>query len=180
MPELGRTPKPKKNTPAELEKKRLSAALMKISERSLSVDPRDVDSYVPREADIQIAEAMLAGAITFSQIAERLQVTSSWVGQHMKDPLVCAWVSRTIHRNIQHRLGQVDAAMLQRAMAGDVRAADLLYKRYGQMTKRSFNVSAQLDLSKLPDQDLEALIQDAQKSRVIEVPRSKDQAADGS
>ncbi len=161
MSELG-----KKKKERQLQKKQVSTALLRISERSLKVDPRHVDAYQPKEFDIQVAEAMLAGCITFQSIAEQLEMSSVTVGNHMKDPLRCAWISRAIHGNVQHRLGMVDAAMLNRAMAGDVRAADLLYKRYGEMINRSVNVNigAGMDFAQFDDKDLDAFVKDAQKN----------------
>jgi DNA invertase Pin-like site-specific DNA recombinase len=157
-------------------KKTLSRALSQIAKRALEVDPREVDLYNPRELDVQVAEAFLAGYVTYRGIAKMLDCPECAVKRVLKDPVMCAWVSRTVHRNIQHRLGLVDAAVLQRAMCGDTRAADLLYKRYGQMANVNVNLNANVagaDLSKMGDADLLAMVNAAQKederTRTIDV-----------
>lgn len=154
-------------------KRKISAALTKVADRTLSVDPRDIEAYVPTELDVRIAEAMLAGNITFKDIAEQVQVAAPTISKRMKDPLICAWVSRQVQRNIAHRLGMIDTAMFNRAVGGDVRAADLLYKRFDQVTKRSLHlhVRAGMDFEKLSDDDLEALVKSTQKqeAEIIDV-----------
>jgi hypothetical protein len=142
----------------------------------LEVDPREVDRFVPRELEVQIAEAFLAGYVTYRGIAKMLDCSESHVKSVLKNPTMCAWISQTVHRNIQHRLGLVDAAMLQRAMCGDVRAADLLYKRYGKMANVNLNLNANVsgtDFSKMNDEDLAAMVKAAQKedqrTRTIDV-----------
>lgn len=189
MPELGKRAKTRKKPPAEpendlqLERKRTSVALFKLAERALTVSPRDVDVYAPREFDLRVAEAMLAGAITFDAIAQVLEVDTQTVSRHLRDPLVCAWVSRVVHTHVQHRLGLVDAAMLSRAMAGDARAARLLYDRYGQMVNRSVNVNVSgraADFAKFDDADLDALIEDANKhAGITTIARAQDPAPAG-
>jgi hypothetical protein len=178
VPELGK----RRETPKELEKKRLSTALMKVAERSLAVTRRDVDAYVPREVDLRIAEAMLSGHITFKAIADSMEVSSQYISQHMRDPLVCAWISSQIHQHVNHRLGLIDAAMLNRALAGDVNAAKLCYQRFGQMVNRSqhVHVTGSMDFSKMSDDDLTALVRDAQKQKIIDVePGTPDSDSDG-
>lgn len=174
MPELtpetaAREPPPQPED--TIETPRPSTALTKIAERSLAVDPREIDHFQPRELDIKIAECLLAGKLTWTQIAQELSVSNPTISSRMKDPLVCAWISRTVHRNIAHRLGMVDAAILNRAIAGNVNAAKLLYDRYGRMVQRSLNVSVSgnLDFSKFDDADLDAFIEDAKKQKVIDV-----------
>lgn len=147
-------------------KQQLSRALAQIAKRGLEVDPREVERYVPRELDIQIAEAFLAGYVTYRGIAQMVGCSEGHVKTVLKSPIMCAWISQTVHRNIQHRLGLVDAAMLQRAMCGDVRAADLLYKRYGKMANVNLNLNATVgisDFSKMTDDDLNAMVDAAKK-----------------
>jgi hypothetical protein len=194
MAELGKSPKRQRRhtVPAEeqlqapdaqLERKKISAALMQIATKALVVSPRDVDVYAPRELDLRIAEAMLAGAITYKAIGEILEESPPAIARYMRDPLVCAWISRTVHGHVQHRLGMVDAAMLNRAMAGSTSAAKLLYERYGQMVQRSVNINIGgkgVDFSKFEDADLDAFIKDANKNAgIIEIAGGEDQAPSG-
>lgn len=141
-------------------KQQLSPSLARISQRSLLASEEQIRSFIPREIDLAIAEAYLSGCITFKEVAESIGVCASTVSDVLKDPVVCAWVSRHIHASAANRLGMVDAAMLKRALSGDVRAADLFYRRYGEMVHRSFavNVSAAYDVTKLSDKDLDAIL----------------------
>ena len=124
MPELFPKAKPTRaKKPKRPAMKRLSPALGRIAQRSLEVDPSDVDRYAPLEIDLKIAEAMLMGEITFAGIADHLELSAGTVSHRLSDPLTCAWVSRVVHRSIQNRLGMVDAAMLNKAVNGDTRAA---------------------------------------------------------
>lgn len=165
-------PEPEKlptNEPVKEKKpkrQQLSRALAQIAKRGLEVDPREVERYVPRELDIQIAEAFLAGYVTYRGISQMVGCSEGHVKTVLKSPVMCAWISQTVHRNIQHRLGLVDAAMLQRAMCGDVRAADMLYKRYGKMANVNLNLNATVgvsDFSKMTDDDLNAMVDAAKK-----------------
>lgn len=167
---------------AQLERKNISTALMSLAQRALTVTPRDIDVYVPRELDLKIAEAMLAGAITFKAIGEVLDLDPQAIGKYLRDPLVCAWISRTVHGHVHERLGMVDAAMLNAALSGKVAAAKLLYERYGEMVQRSLNVhvngSKGLDFRKFEDADLDALIRDANKNAgIIDIERAEDPPA---
>ena len=153
----------------------LSPALAKIAQRALHVDLEHLRAYQPREIDMQIAEAMLAGHCSFKAIAEATELSAATIGRTMQDPMVCAWVSRAVHNQIQHRLGLVDASMMQRACAGDVRAARLLYDRYGKMVNRSLNVNVQAggiaaDIHKRSDEELIKLAKSAKPTDYEEVP----------
>ena len=157
-------------------KQQLSRALAQIAKRALEVDPSEVDRFMPRELDVQIAESFLAGYVTYTGIAKMVGCPDSSVRTALKNPITCAWISRTVHRNISHRLGLVDAAMLQRAMCGDVRAADLLYKRYGQIANLNLTLHSRMgntDFSKMTDEDLDAIVLAARKEderkRIIDV-----------
>lgn len=139
---------------------RVSASLKRVAERALYATEFEITSYMPRDSDICIAEAMLAGACTQKEIAESSGIEEHLVGDILKDPVVCAWISRRVHENIAHRLGLIDAAMMRRALAGDVAAARLLLDRYGHLTSKSMhlNISASADLEKMTDADLDAML----------------------
>lgn len=148
--------KPQKKTTTK--PRRMSPTLARFSSRALEVSPEDVQTYTPDEQDTAIAEAMLMGEVSIRAIAHYADISESVVRRILSDPLRCAWVSHTVHSQIQHRLGIVDAAMLQRAVNGDTRAADLLYRRYGQMVNRQMHLHASMDFSKLSDKDLDAMV----------------------
>lgn len=159
----------------------LSPSLARVATRALAVDPEELRSYQPSELDVYIAEALLTGSTTYKEIAADITaacgetVSAPVVGRRLRDPLACAWACRAVHNAIHHRLGMIDAAMVRRAMAGDVRAADLIYKRYGKMASINISVNAQageIDLTKLSDEQLSRLAAHEGR-RVIDVPAPK-------
>jgi hypothetical protein len=109
---------------------------------------------------VQVAEALLEGAVTYKEIAEHVGCSPQTVGSAMREPVACAWAFKQVHRAISQRLGAIDAAMLKRALTGDVNAAKLLYSRYGQMVERhqSVNVTLAYDPRKLNNDELDTLI----------------------
>lgn len=159
------TPLPKPSKKRKRRRKRrprgrtLSPALTRVAERALSADERDIRTFAPTEMHLAIAEAMLGGAVLFDEIAKSVGVSPACISGHLRDPLVCAWISKNVHSQVRHRLGMVDAAMLRRAIGGDVRAADLLYRRYREMVSRSEHVHRRIDFdpSQLSDADLEKI-----------------------
>lgn len=139
----------------------LSRAVRLLAERAFYVDPAQLDRYEPLETDLRICEAMLGGAINVDAIARTAHLRADDVRERLNDALVCAWISRHVHSQIQYRLGLVDAAMLHRALGGDVKAAALLYQRYGHLAQKSMHINANLDLTRLDDADLNALLDNA-------------------
>jgi len=149
--------------------RKVSPALARIAQRALVCDQDDIRAYNPTELDLQIAEAMIAGNTAFNEIAETIECSPSHVSQAMKNPVACAWISAQVHKMCAYRLGQIDAAMMSRAVAGDVRAADLLYKRFGQIVQRqetTVNHVNDFDATQLTDDQLNTLV--ANKGRTID------------
>jgi len=156
---------------------RISPALSRIAERGMTVTEEEIRTYTPGETDLAVAEAMLGGALTFQEIAESIGRSPALVSDKLKCPVLCAWVSRAVHQQISHRLGMIDAAMYRRALGGDVRAADLLYKRYGAAAdiKVNVNVGAE-NFDLMSDTALDALL-NRRKAEAITVsnePRPED------
>ncbi len=149
--------------------RRVSQALTKIAQRSLDVNEDDVRTYIPTELDLQIAESMVAGALSFKEVAEAIKVDATTVSRAMKDPLRCAWLSHQLHRIVAKRIGLVDAALMRQALSGDVRAIKLYYDRFAEIIHRSIILTGKLDFdpSKLSDADLDAVIH-SEQSRVVE------------
>jgi hypothetical protein len=134
------------------------------------VQEEDIRTFVPGDADLLIAEAMLGGALTFQEIAESIERSPAFVSEKLKDPVLCAWVSRGVHAQIATRLGMIDAAMYRRALGGDVRAADLLYKRYGAAADIKLNVNVgQENFDLMSDDALNALLNRRLQERTIDV-----------
>lgn len=103
---------------------------------------------------------MLAGALSFQDIAAEVGVSAHTIGAAMRNPVRCGWINMQIHQMVAHRLGAVDAAMINRAISGDVRAADLVYKRFGQIVKRMEITThrSDFDPTKLTDEQLERIV----------------------
>ena len=144
--------------------KKSTRTLTKIAERALSATPDQMRTYIPVELDFAIAEAMLAGGHTFQAIAEIIPGTSATtVSAAMRDAVRCAWISHAVHQLAQQRIGLVDAAMMQRAIAGDTKAAQLVYKRMDMLTDRKTVAHihghvSDFDPTKLSDEDLDRVL----------------------
>jgi DNA-binding transcriptional regulator LsrR (DeoR family) len=132
--------------------------LKKVAERSIVATDQEIREYIPTELCVQIAESMLSGQLTQEAIAKQIGVQPATVGRAMRNPIFCGWVSTTIHRNVRHRIGMVDAALTNRALGGDVRAMELFYKRFGKLVQRAEVIHSQgYDYAKMTDADLEAM-----------------------
>lgn len=138
----------------------MSPALTRIGQRALVCSPEDIRAYAPTPLDLKIAESMLGGCLLFKDIGEAIGINPDTVGRALKNPVRCGWISQAVHGMIRHRLGMVDAALMQRALSGDVRAIELAYKRFDQLTKRSahLNINLDFDPSKLPEEELDLII----------------------
>lgn len=141
-------------------KPRISPALSRLAKRALHVDDDEIRCYVPTELDLQMAEAMLTGATTFTAVAEQMGCDPSTVSRAMKDPVRCGWISMQLQRIVSKRIGLVDAALLSRALGGDVRAIKLFYERHGELVHRSHITTTRLDFdpAQLTDDDLDVII----------------------
>lgn len=141
-------------------KSRISPALSRIAQRGMTVSEDEIRLYQPGEMDLLICEAMLSGALTFQEIAESIGRSPPTVSNHLKDPVLCAWISRAVHQQIHTRLGMLDAAMFRRALAGDVRAYEALMKRYGKSA--NLNITAHVgggeNYDLMSDKALDALL----------------------
>jgi hypothetical protein len=130
-----------------------------ITERTLFVTPDDIRVYRPNEDVQALAGAMVSGAIMYQEMADRLGWPLTKVRKAFEDPVAIAWACQESHKAISTRLGQVDAAVFRRALAGDVRAAKLLYERYGEMVQRVETISSKgPDYSKFSTEDLLSIL----------------------
>ena len=146
-------------------KRKSTATLNKIAERALNATPDQVRTYIPVELDWSIAEAMMAGGHSFQAIAEIIPGTSATtVSAAMRDAVRCAWISHAVHQMAIQRIGLIDAAMLQRAVAGDTKAAQLMYKRLDLMTDKKMVAHvhghvSDFDPTRLSDEDLDRVLE---------------------
>ncbi len=138
--------------------RKLSSALNRIQQRSLEVTADDLHLYEPRDIDCEMVQAMLGGAINFKEIAEIINRAETTVSNALRDAVACAWIAKKVNALVHTRIGLVDAAILRKALSGDVRAAECIYKRFGAMVNKSIVLTGDLgDLSRFTDADLEAI-----------------------
>jgi hypothetical protein len=114
-----------------------------------------------------ITNALLNGAHTLVEIANETGLPYSAVRYRLQNPVRCAWVSGQLQRTIPQRMGMVLAAAYRQAMAGDVRAMNLLLDRFqplltpgpgGNLYNTQINIGA--DADKMSDEELGARIQE--------------------
>lgn len=118
---------------------------------------------MPVSMDIQLAEAMLQGATSISDIADLLGEKIDTIRDALRNPVAVAWISSQVAAQIQNRLGLVDAAVAREAAAGSIPAAKLLYERYGkfqQVHRSEVLIHRGLDYSKLSDTDLDEVLKE--------------------
>ena len=136
--------------------------MKRIAERALNVTDADIRGYQPSSRDVEIAEVLLSGtlsSLSFAAIADELGCTAPVISARLKNGITCAWIYKMVHEQITHRLGMVDAAMFARATAGDVRAATLIFTRYGKLVdRRHVHITGSFDPTQLSDEDLDRLI----------------------
>jgi hypothetical protein len=133
--------------------------MAKLAAAALSVTRDELRTYDPRRIDIEIAQALLEGAISVPEIAENIGKGTETVRKVCKDPVAFAWICDKISQLIHTRIGLVDAALLRRATQGDVRAMDLYFKRFGKLADIKIIAHGSLgDLSQYSDSDLDATI----------------------
>jgi hypothetical protein len=143
-----------------------------MAARSLEVSDDALRLYQPREIDIQIAEAMASGHVFIKDIAEAIGLHSTTVSKILKDPLVFAWCAEQVHRTVRRRIGMVDAAVVREALSGNMRAAEVFYKRHGQIVNRNLNVNVSTDFDPrhLTDEQLAALLEKKTNARPTQAP----------
>lgn len=144
-------------------RRRVSPVVLRGWEAALEVSDQDLARFIPTKAAIDIGEALLAGQLTVEEIARCSGHTPLAVRQVLTNPTAMAWISRQIHNLFKHRAGVVDAALYQRAVAGDVNAIKLFYYRMGQLTNEQtvhHTYSGGVRLDHLGDEDLRRLIKD--------------------
>lgn len=143
-----------------------------VNERSLTVTPAEAASFPYDAIDVLITQNLLAGVTTSHGLAGVMDgVTEIAVRNRLLDPVRCAWMSQQLSAAVGQRLGLVLASVYGRALAtGDPRAAELLFKRYGEMAPvKSETVHHIVDYSKLPAGVLEKMI--SEKMRILGIEK---------
>jgi hypothetical protein len=155
------------------QRNRMSPLMVQAWRDALSVTPQAVASYKPVPLDMQIAEALLAGMSSPQDLATFAGVPRTAVTDLLRDSLAMAWISKQVHAHMEHRLGLVDAALFNLAVAGNLTAIRTVYDRLGKLqhireVNHHHNYSGGIDLTALTLEDLRKLAAD--KARVIDVP----------
>jgi hypothetical protein len=159
---------------------RVAPAITRIAQRAFLVTDDDVRTYAPSELDLEIAGTLLSGTVAFKDIAEALGRSPAAISARLKNNVCCAWLSKHVGEQIQHRLGLIDSAMMMRALGGDVRAAEVMYRRLGQDKRYNVNVNVgTMNYEDMSDDALNALMKtvlqrtatDVQAEVIDPVPR---------
>lgn len=165
-------------------KKRSSGKLARLAEAALHVDADSVRSHEPRSIDIDIAQALLQGAVSQVEIAEMIDCGTEKVRKALRNPVAFAWVCQQVSKLIYTRIGLVDAALLRKACSGDPRAIEIYYKRFGKLADIKIVAHGALgDLSQYSDADLDRTIaselkRDPALAKALSPPQSSSSVVD--
>ena len=140
-----------------------------VQARGMTVTQSELDTFRYDHLDFLIASSMLAGSNSITALSEDLKVDREMLRNRLLEPVRCAWLSKELEKGVESRLGQVLAAVYNRAIqTGDVNAAKFLYQKFKQYEKPTQqHQHLHMDLSRLSDEQLEKLI--AQKRRTLNV-----------
>lgn len=122
--------------------------------------------YQPTSDDTLICEALLAGATTPTQLAQYTGLPLPTLRTLLSSPQTMSWVSSKIRDLLALSVGVVDAALFQQASAGNIAATRLFFERHRYL-QASPHTTVNIDLRKLPTEDLVALVAD-RKNRVAD------------
>lgn len=149
-----------------------TVALTRIAHRALQVSDDDIRLYAPREIDLRIAECLVTAPVrlstfSFKTIGEDIGVSGQTISNALKDPVACAYIFRLVEGALRNAIGAVGVTLAMRAMTGDTRAADTFLRHFKTpQAQRHLSINATLpfDVTTLTDQDLDALLRNAQNS----------------
>jgi hypothetical protein len=153
---------PGSKPPKKRKQKTVPAGMRRMFERALIAPEAEVEAYQPTESALDICDAYLSGCRTHDEIATHTGKSRTTITNTMRDPVVCAWISRNLHAAVQQRLGLIDAAMFSTAVAGNVPAAKLCFERYGQIVDRKIvqhvHTDTGIPFDEMPTEDLEQIV----------------------
>jgi len=154
----------------DLPSKKKTDTWKQVQERSLMVQGQDLANFRWDPADLKVAQAMLAGANTVPDLAVETGIKPTQLRHRLLDPVRCAWLSKQLETCVGDRLGQVMAAVYNRALrSGDPQAASLLLKQYGKFApeQKEVKVTHTMDLSGMTEEQIDQLIE--QKKRNLNI-----------
>ena len=145
--------------------------------RALDVAEQDVELFRFDPLDIKLAQAMLSGANTVPDLAAEIGAKPIQVRDRLLDPVRCAWISKQLEKVVGDRLGQVMAAVYNRAVrSGDPQAASLLMKKYNRFKPQEHHHKhLHMDLSAYDDEMLDKLISQKERNLNIHVEKPEDE-----
>lgn len=148
--------------PKKRSTKRLSVDLWKkCQQRGLMVTKMDVDNFAFDHVDLKISTSLLQGNTRPAEVAEDTGLKLSLIKQRLLDPVRCGWISRQLEAAVTSQLGQVYAAVYNRAVrTGDPTAARFLRDTLRPMTPQTqTHVHAHINLDGLSDKQLDMMIE---------------------
>lgn len=125
---------------------------------ALKVTPEQVRAHVPTVLDVEIAQALLQGAISVAEIARHTGNKDATILDALTDQVRAAWTFDQVHRLAGYRVGLVVSSLLRRAVGGDVKACELYLKLFGKLADLHIVAHANADFSQFTDEDLRAQI----------------------
>jgi hypothetical protein len=154
--------------------KAVPVSMRRMFERALVAPEVEVEAYQPTPMALDIADGYLSGARTHAELQEHTGHARATISATMRDPVVCAWISKNLHAAVQQRLGLIDAAMFSTAVAGNVPAAKLCFERYGQIVDRKIvqhvHTDTGIPFDEMPTEDLEQIVK-SRGGTVIDVTK---------
>jgi len=141
-----------------------------VQTRALAVTGSDVANFPWCPVDLKIAQCMLSGFTSVRELAAEVGIGERALKHRLLDPVRCAWISSQLEKCVGDRLGQVVAAVYNRAVrTGDPQAATLLLKQYKKFMpeRKEIHHTHHMDLSNLSDGQIDKLIE--QKKRNLNV-----------
>lgn len=138
----------------------LSPTLRRAYLRIQEVSDAEIERYLPLKIDIRVAESILDGCNSPPAIARRIGADEKTVRRVINNPVRMAWISRQLTHHYAARVGLVDQAMFEGAVAGKTDAARLFYARQGLLAgaPASQHAHVHLEFNQLSDGELRKVI----------------------
>lgn len=141
-----------------------------VQGRGMSVSAQEVDNYHFDHFDYLLVSSMMGGCKTVKDISEDLDMPEEQVRERLLYPVRCAWISRELAKAIESRLGQIAAAVYNRALqTGDPNAAKFLFQQYGKFKQQpTQHQHVHINLENMSDEQIDKLIEQKKRSLNID------------
>jgi hypothetical protein len=136
----------------------LSPAIARAWSRAADVDEYEVLRHTPSSYDLAIAEGLVAGHISVQAISDHSGKDYDGIRRTLQDPVSAAWISKQVSRQVQHRLGLVDAALFRAAVSGHIAAIKLFYERFDKLAPTRTEQHNTYNFGSLATPDLQRLV----------------------